>query len=127
VTSSSAFIAHYHDALSPAVAADTAAQLDAQLRSRNLVFGGRALCTVLRPRLMTVDELRSMQRQIAPLMHAFHKAYQRALVDAEFRAQFRLEDWEETLFLEDPGYPEPSPTSRLDFFSSRPGAMALTE
>jgi hypothetical protein len=121
------FVGRYHDALTPAVAADTAGQLDQQLRSRNLVFGGRALCTVLRPRLMPIDELRDMQRQIAPLMRAFRKAYERARLDAEFRVQFRLEDWEELLFLEDQGLDEPSPTSRLDFFSSAPGAMALTE
>jgi hypothetical protein len=121
------FVERYHDVLSPDVAADTAEQLDQQLRSRNLVFGGRALCTVLRPRLMPVEELRNMQRQIAPLMRAFRKAFERARVDAAFRAQFRLEDWEEMLFLEDHGLAEPSPTSRLDFFSSAMGAMALTE
>ena len=62
------------------------------------------------------------------LMRAFGKAYERAMADPTFRAQFRLTDWEERLIAREPGLAEPSPTSRLDaFVMDEAGTMALTE
>lgn len=109
-------IERYHDLLTPDVAAATHEHIERQLNARGLVFGGRALCTVLRPRLLTVGQYQSLQRRIQPLMRAFRKAYDRALADLAFRQQFGLADWEETLLTASPGYAWPSPTSRLDFF-----------
>ncbi|MGH7695483.1 MAG: hypothetical protein ACRENH_10900 [Gemmatimonadaceae bacterium] len=121
-------IAVYHDGLTPLVAADTAEQLDRQLRARRLVFGDRALCTVLRPRLITVEQLSGLQRRIRAILRAFRTAYDRAMRDAPFRAHFGLEAWEEELIHADPGYAEPSPTSRLDFFwVPETDALGLTE
>ncbi|HJU75768.1 MAG TPA: hypothetical protein VJ717_18635 [Gemmatimonadaceae bacterium] len=118
----------YHDCLTPDIAAETATQLDRELRSRQLVFGNRALCTVLRPRLITVAELMQLQQRVRAILRAFRTAYDRALKDASFRAQFGLESWEEELIHADPGFPEPSPTSRLDFFwVPETGALGLTE
>jgi hypothetical protein len=121
-------IAVYHDCLTPEIAAETAAQLDRELRSRRLVFGDRALCTVLRPRLVTVEELTSLQRRVRAILRAFRTAHNRAMRDAEFRKQFGLESWEEELIHADPGFAEPSPTSRLDYFwVPETGALGLTE
>ena len=121
-------IAVYHDGLTPLVAADTAEQLDRQLRGRRLVFGDRPLCTVLRPRLITVEQLSGLQRRSRAILRAFRTAYDHAMRDAAFRAHFGLEAWEEELIHADPGYAEPSPTSRLDFFwVPHSGALGLTE
>jgi uncharacterized circularly permuted ATP-grasp superfamily protein len=121
-------VARYHDLLTPELAEESYAHLDHSLRRRGLVFGGRALCTVLRPRFLTLDGHRQLQRRIVPLMRAFRRAYELALVDSEFRAQFGLTDWEEVLLDADPRYRSPSPTSRLDFFySPTSGALGLTE
>jgi hypothetical protein len=121
-------IAVYHDCLTPDIAADTAQQLDRELRARRLVFGGRALCTVLRPRLITVEQLTSLQTRIRGILAAFRSAYERAMAEPAFRAQFGLEPWEEELIHADPGFPEPSPTSRLDFFwVPETSALGLTE
>ena len=121
-------IAVYHDCLTPLVAADTAEQLDRQLRARRLVFGDRALCTVLRPRLLTVEQLSGLQRRIRAILRAFRTAYDRAMRDDQFRAHFGLEAWEEELIHADPGFAEPSPTSRLDFFwVPETDALGLTE
>jgi hypothetical protein len=38
------------------------------------------------------------------------------MADSELRAQFGLLDWEESLIHDDPGFPDASPTSRLDAF-----------
>jgi hypothetical protein len=121
-------IAVYHDCLTPDIAAETAGQLDRELRSRRLVFGGRALCTVLRPRLIGVDELRSLEQRVRAVLRAFRTAHERAMQDKAFREQFGLESWEEELIHSDPGYPEATPTSRLDFFwVPETGALGLTE
>src|ERR671918_2643348 len=102
--------------------------LSDQLRRRGLVFGDRPLATVLRPRFMTLAHYRLLQQRVRLLMRAFGKAYERALADQAFRAQFRLADWEERLLGHDTGLREPSPSSRLDaFVMDEAGTMALTE
>jgi hypothetical protein len=121
-------IDRFHALLTPDVAEETHDHLERELARRGLVFGGRPLCTVLRPRLTTPAELASLQRAVRPLMRAFGRAYERALVDSAFRQQFGLLDWEETLLASPPGYVLPSPTSRLDFFHvPTSGKLALTE
>ncbi len=121
-------IQDYHDLLTPELAADSHALLEGQLAHRGLIFGDRALCTVLRPRLMTRAQHDLMQRRVRVLMRAFQSAYQAAVADPDFREQFRLEGWEEQLIGHDPGYADSSPTSRLDaFVMDEAGTMALTE
>jgi uncharacterized circularly permuted ATP-grasp superfamily protein len=121
-------IAHYHELLTDELAQASDAMLADQLRRRGLVFGDRPLATVLRPRLMTLDRYRVLQRRVRLLMSAFGKAYQRAIADPSFRDQLRLADWEERLIACDTGSAEPSPSSRLDaFVMDEAGTMALTE
>lgn len=119
------------------LAAGTQEALDAQLARRGLVFGERALCTVLRPRLFTPGQYRSLARRIGALMPAFGAAHRAAVADAGVRAQFRLAEWEETLLAADPsgGRELASPTSRVDAFvvdtdaggEGAGAAIALTE
>ena len=121
-------IAHYHELLTDELAQASQAMLSDQLRRRGLVFGDRPVATVLRPRFMTLAHYRLLQRRVRLLMRAFGKAYERALADQAFRRQFRLADWEERLIRHDPGFPEPSPTSRVDaFVMDEAGTMAVTE
>jgi uncharacterized circularly permuted ATP-grasp superfamily protein len=121
-------IAFYHDLLSDELAQASQAMLDDQLRRRGLIFGDRALATVLRPRFMALAHYRLLQRRVRLLMRAFGKAYDRAVVDPAFRAQFRLSEWEERLIQQSPGFRAPSPTSRVDaFVLDDAGEMALTE
>jgi hypothetical protein len=121
-------IAAYHALLTREVAQETQDQLDAQLRDRGLFFGGRPLCTVLRPRFLAPGQYRYLRDRIAVLLPAFDRVHQRGMEDAEFRAQFGLEPWEEELLQHDPGFPDPSPISRLDaFFVSEKGGLRFTE
>ncbi len=121
-------ISRYHDLLSDDLAAASQAQLEAQQVQRGLTFGGRPLCTVLRPRFMTPEQYRFLQSRMAVLLRAFDKAYQAAIQDAGIRKQFGLLDWEEQLVLHDPGFRDPSPTSRVDtFFVTDRGGLRLTE
>jgi glutathionylspermidine synthase len=120
--------AFYHGLLSDELAQASQAMLDDQLRRRGLVFGERPLATVLRPRFMALAHYRRLQRRVRLLMRAFGKAYERAVTNGAFRAQFRLTDWEEQLVRHEPGFHAPSPTSRLDaFVLDESGEMALTE
>src|SRR5579859_7398494 len=121
-------IEHYHGLLTDDVATASQAQLDDQQKRRNLYFGQRPLCTILRPRFLTPEQYRFLQNRVQILMGAFDKAYRVALEDATFRAQFGLLDWEEHLIKHDPGFRNPSPTSRVDtFFVTERGGLRLTE
>src|SRR5260221_10083091 len=121
-------IQSYHDLLTDELAAASQAQLDDQQRQRGLFFGQRPLCTVLRPRFMTPEQYRFLQSRTRVLLRAFDKAYRRAIEDADFRAQFGLLDWEEELVRHDPGFRNPSPTSRVDtFFVTDRGGLRLAE
>ncbi|HEX8392692.1 MAG TPA: hypothetical protein VF665_10090 [Longimicrobium sp.] len=111
-----------------ALAADSAERMEDEHRRQGMYFGDRPLCSVLRPRMLTVGQYRWIRRRIGSLMGAYRKIHERALVDAEFRGQFRLLDWEEEIVHFDPGFRSPCPTSRLDtFFSSDDQTLKVTE
>jgi hypothetical protein len=89
-------IDHYHELLGDAaLAGETAGQLQDQMHRRGLYFGARPLCSVLRPRFLTEMQYRYLQTRTRVLLPAFARAHDAAMADPAFRAQFRLEDWEE--------------------------------
>ncbi|MFN2137705.1 MAG: hypothetical protein ACK2UK_17215 [Candidatus Promineifilaceae bacterium] len=118
----------YHDLLTDEMAAESQGQLDDQLQRRGLYFGDRPLCTVLRPRFLSLDQYTFLRRAIRPLLSAFNKVSYLAVEDADFRQQFRLSDWEEVLIQIDPGYTSHTPLSRLDaFYLHESGDLRFTE
>ena len=119
-------IQRYHDLLTPEVAADSHEWLHRQLSARGLEFGGRMLCSVLRPRFLTVGEYRILSDSCARVLSALEKVRLAAMADSGLRRQFGLLDWEETLIHDDPGFRYASPTSRLDaFFADGPDGSGL--
>ncbi len=121
-------IDHYHSLLTDDLAGECEARLDEQQRGRGLLFGDRPLCTVLRPRFLVPGQYRFCQERAAIILGAFARAHARALEDHDFRTQFRLEDWEESLLARDPMARAPSPTARLDaFFVSAEHGLRFTE
>jgi uncharacterized circularly permuted ATP-grasp superfamily protein len=106
----------YHELLTDELAQQSQAALDAELQRRGLSFGGRPLCTVLRPRFLTPSHYRFLRQRGALLLRAFERLYRAAVENAPLRRQFGLLDWEESLMQDDPGFPDPSPTSRIDAF-----------
>jgi uncharacterized circularly permuted ATP-grasp superfamily protein len=118
----------YHSLLTPDVARESWDQLQDQAKRRGLYFGTRDVTTVLRPRLMTTDQYHFLQSAIAAVMPAFGKVYHAALANDSIRAQFHLNDWEETMVKESFGFQEPSPSSRMDsFYLPEWGVVQLTE
>src|SRR5437667_6432424 len=121
-------IESYHELLTDELASDSQGKLDNQQQRRGITFGGRPLCSVLRPRFMTPEQYRFLQTRVDLLLHAFDKIHYRALQDEAFRKQFGLLDWEEELVRHDSGFRAPSPTSRVDtFFIHGRGGLRLTE
>ncbi|MDR7521890.1 MAG: hypothetical protein QN168_05440 [Armatimonadota bacterium] len=121
-------IEEYHRLLTDELAADSQAQLDVQHRRRGLFFGERPICTVLRPRFLTPDQYRFIRTSLQGLLRAFDRAYRLAVADPGFRRQFGLTAWEEALVQDDPGFRDPSPTSRIDaFFTPETGELWVTE
>lgn len=117
----------YHDLLTEEIAADSQQVLESQVRQRDLFFGERPLCTVLRPRFLSPRQYRLLQSRAHDLMGAFERAHAAAIEDRGLRAQFRLTSWEEELVLEDPGFPWSSPVSRLDAFFAGDSGLRFTE
>lgn len=118
----------YHSLLDDETGRQSQGQLNHQLHRRELFFGERPLCTVLRPRFLTTEQYRLLQRALYSIMPAFAKVQQVALADSAIRAQLRLADWEEELVRDDPGFRDASPTSRMDtFFTEARGELAFTE
>lgn len=119
----------YHSLLeNPALAAESAQTMEQQLRQQGLVFGDRPICTVLRPRFLSVDEYRIIGRACNMVGGAFEKIRLAAMSDPSLREQFGLTSWEETLIHADPGFPAASPTSRLDaFFTGGEHGLKFTE
>ena len=109
-------IAQYHDLLAGGLASDSQAWLEENVERRGLTFGGRPVCTVVRPRWLTPREYAMCRDRAAIVLRAFATAQRAALADEGLRAQLRLTDWEEQLVTVDPGFAAASPTSRLDAF-----------
>lgn len=116
----------YHDLLTPEVAADSHEWLHRQLGAKSLEFGGRQLCSVLRPRFLSLEQYRLLAERCSLFLSALEKARAAAMADDKLRAQFGLLDWEESLIHDDPGFRDASPTSRIDaFFADGPDGSGL--
>jgi hypothetical protein len=121
-------IARYHDLLQrDGLAADSQAQLERLTELRDLYFGDRPVCSVLRPRFLTASQFRFLQDRVKALLPAFAKIYKRAMADGAFRKQFGLLDWEEDWITIDPGFDDPSPTARFDSFFVSERELKFTE
>ena len=122
-------ITAYHDLLTAggSLAADSQTVLEQAQKLRGMSFGTRPVCTVLRPRFLSPAQYRLLHDTVATLLPAFQAMYDRALADPQFRAQFRMTDWEEEVLKIDPGFRDPSPTSRFDTFFASDDELLFTE
>jgi hypothetical protein len=113
-------IDRYHDlAHTGALAQDSWAVLAPGMRERNLYFGDRPLCTVLRPLLHTEADYRYLSERTTLILGVFRKASEAALHDRKILAQLYLTDEEMDLVSIPTGYTTNIPTARLDSFFQR--------
>jgi hypothetical protein len=121
-------IARYHDGLTPELAEESERWLSARLADRQMMFGSRPLCTVVRPRFLTRQAYLQIQRAGAAIGRAFTRVHAAAMERPDVLAQFRLTDWERTLLADDDGLPVPSPLGRYDaFFTAGGSGLNFTE
>ncbi len=115
-----AAIDRYHDlAHTGALAQDTWAVLEPGMRERNLYFGDRPLCTVLRPLFHTEADYAFLSQRTALMLSVFRKLSEAALRDPRIMAQLYLTPDELELVALPTGYKTNIPTARLDSFFQR--------
>jgi hypothetical protein len=113
-------IDHYHDlCLAGTLAQQSWEHMVPAMHERNLVFGERPLCTVLRPLFHTEEQYRFLQERTGLILSVFRKLTQAMLADAGLRRQVFLEREEEQLIQIPTGYSTNIPTARLDSFFAR--------
>lgn len=110
-------IERYHALLTDEVAGEAHDVLQTDLRARDLYFGDRPLCRVLRPHFYLRESWDYLTRETEVLLSAFTKVHGACIADAKLREQLDLEPYEEQLFGID-AYADIPPwtSSRLDAF-----------
>ncbi|MGM9998544.1 MAG: hypothetical protein ACI38Q_04005 [Candidatus Bruticola sp.] len=111
-----AAIARYHELLEKCDVASFAEELQNELRSRNVEFGGRFLCPFLRPHFIGREQMLLMQDAVRGIYRALQGLTPRLLAEEELKIKLGLTDDDRRLIEIDPGYKEISVTSRLDSF-----------
>lgn len=121
-------IAYYHGLLDDAGAAENDGRLREMMAARQLSFGGRPLCTVLRPHFLSPHEYRMMEQVCGTLLAAFDRLFGALVEEPALRAEVGLTPDEEAAFAIDPGYRTPTPTARLDsFLTHNPGGDPIIQ
>lgn len=106
----------YHALLTDELAQETDNAMRRLLRQSGLYFGERPLCTVLRPHFYFEENWHFLKTGLEALMDAFNRTHEVCCQSAEYRAQLRLDDYEEQLFAIDRNRDLPWTSSRLDTF-----------
>lgn len=114
-------IQYYHSLLDTATANDTQRLLTEIQLDRGLKFGNNPLASVLRPRLITIDQYWALRTGCGLVASAAQKLATAMLADPLLRAAVALTPAEERLIAIDPGYPDASAHSRMDTFISPDG------
>jgi hypothetical protein len=115
-------IDHYHALLDADTARATHEHLTARQSDLGLFFGTRPLATVLRPRLITAEQLRLLEDACGLVGQALRTLGDTMLADMALRARIALTPHEEALVQIDPGFAEHSAHSRMDTFLTLDGA-----
>jgi hypothetical protein len=109
-------VKYYHDLLTPEMAEATDFALRKKLRDRNLYFGDRPLCVVLRPYFYSENNWIFLNSGLEKLLEAFNIVHQVCIQDPKQRAYLMLDDYEEQLIPYDKPSVPPWSSSRLDMF-----------
>ena len=116
----------YHDLLTPDVADASWEALDAELASRRLNFGGRVICSVLRPYFLTPDDERIIRRAARDVYSGLFKTFA-IIAERDYEPVLGLSPAEARLAAVDCGF-EPAVTiGRLDGFLMRDGRFGFVE
>jgi len=121
-------ISYYHSLLDHDTARETQELLSAAQRREGLFFGERPLATVLRPRLITGPQYAELREASELVARAARDVRSFCLEDPTARELMAFTPAEWALLEIDPGYSEPSASSRLDsFFDHDAGTLQFVE
>lgn len=119
-------IDRYHDLLTPDVAEDSWAQLEDAMRRTNLVFGDRAICSVLRPHFLSSTEADLIYEAARHTLSVLDRAFERVSPD-EYETVLGLSPREAALARIECGFRPVETLARLDGFLTRDGQFGLVE
>jgi hypothetical protein len=118
--------AHYHQLLTPDVAAESWAALEAAMREERLFFGDRPVCTVLRPYFIGAGDAERLGRAAGHVVAALHRVFA-ALDPAQYESVLGLAPAEAELAAMAPGFDPPETVARLDGFWEPGGGLGFVE
>jgi uncharacterized circularly permuted ATP-grasp superfamily protein len=119
-------IAHYHELLTPDVAQASWGQLEDAMRSKNLVFGDRPICNVLRPYFLTRDEASALYRASRSIVSGLDKIFAALSRDA-WELVLGLSPAEAALASVPCGFSPAVTIGRLDAFLTRGKYLGFVE
>ncbi len=121
-------INHYHDLLEQGRAAQGTAEALAQYSEQHqLSFGGRAVCTVLRPFFVDSATYKRVQSSTEIVLRAISKLHRALMEDSSLRAEMDLTPEEEEIIQIEPGYKAPDASARMDGFITPSGQIQFVE
>jgi hypothetical protein len=127
LTRPEAAIEYYNDLLVRKHLESTQEILDRAARLQHLAFGGRPVCTVLRPFFLDETTYEFVQHASMHVMRAIAILGERLIADAELRAELDLSQEEEAIIQIEHGYGAPDVSARLDGFLSPAGEINFVE
>src|SRR6185369_6755915 len=119
-------IAFYHDLLTPEAARESWQMLEQEMTARRLDFGGRVICSVLRPFLLSRHEERLVRTASARVLSALHKALA-SLDESDYESVLGLSPAEAELARIPAGFEPVETIGRLDGFLVRGGDYRFVE
>ncbi|MBJ6764176.1 hypothetical protein JGU66_25660 [Myxococcaceae bacterium JPH2] len=121
-------VAHYEHLLQGDVLRRTHEQLLQAVSSRtSLRRQGRSLYRALRPRFITLEQHREIQRATLAVNRALEVVFQRACRDEPFRRELALPEWVDLLAAVDAHSPLPSVIGRMDGLMDASGVLRFIE
>ncbi len=120
-------IKHYHSLLDGPLADDALEKLSDGTIEYDLTFGGRPICSVLRPMFIAAPEYEYVKRDSTLTLSAIEKLHRALMADEKLRAEIGLSPEEEQLVAIDPGFSAPDASGRLDAFLDSGGDFHFVE
>jgi hypothetical protein len=120
-------IKHYHALLQGQMVEDAIAKLGAEIERRNLRFGPRPICSVLRPMFVTERVYDLVRHDSTLVLSAIERLYRALMSDEKLRAEMDMSSDEERLISIDPGFSAPDASGRLDAFFDSQGEFHFVE
>ncbi len=120
-------IEHYHTLLHGSLLNDAIEKLLDGTVKHNLTFGGRPICTVLRPLFINETQYEYICRDSRLVLSAIERLGRALMADAKLRAELDLTADEEQIIAIEPGFVAPDTSGRLDAFLDSQGGFHFVE